>query len=215
MSNRGISLMELIVVIAVSGIMMSFAAPPFLAMLQRATPLESAQRVQEIIKMAQLEAQKRGFINISSPTGPMFVKRSIYLALNESSGVMRIIAWEDRMGDQVKRKEAFFLLQEQVLGKGTTFSVPSTITLTGCGNNPKEPGTGIVKFTAGTTTFPAIDLFSGSQYIRLSNNGYSVSLESPAVYISDQRGNSCAVSFNLLGLTKLCCWDGKRWQVVH
>lgn len=221
MSKRGFTLIETIIVIAIVATLLAIAGPPFMAMLRRSSVEESAQRLQEAVKSAQIEAQKRGdveFGNISTATGITVgnMKRTVFLALYPTSNMLRVIAWNDKNIDGIRTNDEFTIIQETSLGAGTTFSVPPTINKKACSNTAGAPADSIVNFTftgspiGETTLFPL-----GTKYIKLNGKGFSESMQNVSAYISNNTGETFAVTISPAGLTELCRWDNTNWLILR
>lgn len=214
MSKRGFTLIEVLVVIGIVAILLAIAGPPFMAMLKRSTVEENAQRLQEAIKSSQIEAQKRGFRNISTTTGIVFSKQVVYLAIYPDTKMIRVLAWQDINMDTQKTDDEFSVLQELSLGVSASFLRPISIGKVACGTTDRT-GTstdGIVNFTAlgnpiGLTLFPT----GNTRYVKFNGKGFAESMQNVSVYITGTNGDTFAVTMNPIGLTELCRWDGSRW----
>lgn len=217
MSKRGFTLIEIIVVIGIVGILLSIAGPPFMAMLRRSSIEESAQRLQEAIKSAQVEAQKRGdmeFGNVTTDAGvtPGGMKRSVYLALYPLNSMIRVISWDDKNIDGLKTDNEFTVVQELFLGTGTTFSLPGAINKKACNNTAGAPAGSIVNFSASTCPPNTVSLFPDeTRCIKFNGRGFSESMLNDAAYITGNNGETFAVTMSPVGLTTLCRWDGTSW----
>lgn len=216
-NKRGFTLTEIIIVIGVMGILLSLAGPQFLAMLRRSTLEESAQRLQETLKSAQIEAQKRGnyeFGNLSSASGHIISarKQRVYVTLYPTQNMFRVIAWSDTNKDSLKTDDEFTVIQEHTLKTGTSFSLPATINKVACNNSLGAPADSIVNFTASTCPDGAATMFpEDTRCVKLNGRGFSESMRFAAAYISDTHGETFAVTMNPAGLTDLCRWDSGNW----
>ncbi len=215
MSRRAFSLLELVVVLCILTILTVIILPSFKAQLNRAAVEESAQRLQEAVKSAQREAQKRTFVAISSPSRTAFAKQAVYLALHPATGRIRIAVWQDSNLDARISNNELTLIQEIYLTPGTSFSLPASITKVACSNTGNRPAGSIVNFNSsggpiGTELFPI-----GTYYLTYDEGGYIDGLRYNAVYISGNGGDSYAVAVNPLGLTGLCRWNKGKWVKVR
>lgn len=217
MNRRGFTLTEIIVIIAIIGILLAMGAPPFMSMLRRSTLEEKAQRFQETLKFAQIEAQKRGgteFGNLSSASGKVISarKQSVYVAIYPDSNTFKVIAWSDTNKDSLKTDDEFTVIQELSFGVGASFMLPSSIDKKACNNTTPAPTDSIVNFTDTSCPATAATLFpDGTRCVKLNGKGFSESMKYAAVYISSNSGETFAVTMNPAGLTDLCRWEGQNW----
>ncbi len=215
MNGRAFSLLELLMVICIISVLSGIAIPPFIAQLNRATIEESGRWLQEAVKAAQIEAQKRTFVAISSAAPTVFAKQAVYLSLHPDSGSIRITAWQDSNHDARITDNELTLLQEVSLKPGISFTLPAEISKVACGNTGNRPGGSIVNFSKsggpiGTALVPL-----GTSYVTFDGGGAIDGLRYNAVYISGRGGDTCAVTINPLGLTALCRWNNGKWIKIR
>ncbi|RMG04805.1 MAG: prepilin-type N-terminal cleavage/methylation domain-containing protein, partial [Nitrospirae bacterium] len=104
MNHRGVTLIELIVVLAIAGILLGLAAPPFFSWLGESRLENNALQLYSDLKWAQSVAQEQGEVGISQQANAGFttaqaLKRRVFIAIEPDDGGYRIYRWQDEDSD--------------------------------------------------------------------------------------------------------------------
>lgn len=235
MNKKGVTLIELIVVLAIVGILLGLAAPPFFTWLGESRLENNALQLYSDLKWAQSLAQEQGEVGIlqQASTGmntaqPM--KRRVFIAIEPDDGGYRIYRWQDEDWDGLYDPGEFDpnfnntsdgpLKQYQSLSHAT----PGRVDFTG---GPKVDDAACSSGDTSTTdAFVNINncpevagVFNSSEYcIRFNSNGFYEGPNNAAIYLKNGK-HQYALTINLTGTLHLCQLveediddDGDKWD---
>jgi prepilin-type N-terminal cleavage/methylation domain-containing protein len=210
-NRAGMTLVEIMVVIALIAVIGGLAAGPFRDMLRKGKVEDRASSLHETFKWAQTQAMKGGGVEI---VGGKIVTKRIYLAVNQTSNVYRVIQWRDVNSDNVMTLDEFTLLQERSLME-SHFGVPPSVDKKACGNTAGAPADSVTNLTENIC--PTNSLFTGYRCARFDGKGFlSESMQNAATYVTNSDSSiSYALSMNPAGVMTLCRWDGNAWTFIR
>ncbi len=196
---RGVTLIELIVVITILGILLSIALPKFNSYIKDLKALKEASQVYEDLRLAQMEALKRGG---SSLVGGNLVNRRVFVVFDIPNTSYSVYLWEDIDGDgNPEVGESNLLFSRSLVYM--RFSIPPGVTTSACaGDSP------ISSFPV-TFQAKAYPPCNGNPCVMFHPWGF---IEDPngVIYMSYQ-DKTYAVSINRAGYIRLCKWSGSVW----
>lgn len=209
---RGFTLLELIIVMAIMGILIGIAIGPFTSMLKKGRVADQTGALLDTIKWAQTQAIKRGEVEVVN--GAM-IKQRIYVGLNTDTNKYRVVEWRDANSDNAKTADEFTLLQEGTLS-AVKFGSLAAVSKTACDNKGAYTGgTGnpAPNFTA-TSCPTGVSLLTGYVCSYFDSKGLTSSMNNAATYLTDDV-SSYALSLNPAGVLTLCVWTGTSWSFVR
>lgn len=208
-SERGLSLVELVVVLGIMATLMTLSMGPFIEWYQGARLEERASTLQDTFKWAQTRAVTGGQVDLVN--GKLVAKR-LYLAVNTSTGGYRVVEWVDADADKRKEPSEFALLQEGSIVGAWYGAAPSVK------REVRSEGSSVPGTTFSVNACPAATdapLLAGFQCARLDGKGFLTEDSGNAdVYITNG-AKSCAVSINPAGIPFLYRWSDGGWQLVR
>lgn len=214
-NNRGFTLVEVLIVIAIIGILLALSVGPFFDWYHRGKIEDRASSLHETFKWAQSQAMKMGETDIVNGN---IVKQRVYIAVKENSKSYRVVRWRDVNSDNIKDPTEFTLLQEGFLNNDGKFGMLPSINKTACGNGtPASPYTNDTPAVKGFIPCPTAGTILTPSYLcmRFDGKGFlSESMEYAALYLTNDV-SSYAISLNPAGVLTLCRWDGNNWNFVR
>jgi len=206
--KQGFSLVEMLIVLAIMGILTTIALPPFFRMVKIKRVEDDASKFQDIIKYAQTLAQKRGDTEIIENKVAM---RKVYVAVNKANKNIRIITWSDLNQNNLKEENEFSIVREEKL-QNANFGFTADVNKKACSNTSGAPADSVVNFTSNVC--PSVGIFDGSLCIRFNGKGFLESMQNAALYFNRDVDN-IAISINPLGFTQICKWTGGNWLILR
>jgi len=230
MRNRGFTLTELLVVMAIAVIVAFLASPPLFTWMTRQRVEQVATRFLSDLKYARRIAEVQGAIGIKpTVTTPAEVNtpiRKIYVALNVDENEYRIYRWQDEDMDGVPEAGEFSpdfdnpdddgVLREGDLA-GIEFGRPGDLDKSPCTNSDSSSSDPIVNITP----CPSVNgVFNDGEYcIRFNSQGFYEGMDNAKIFLyrkasrlGQKMYEAYGIAINLTGAMQLCRWDCHDWN---
>lgn len=200
-NQRGVTLLELLVALAIVGILLAVASWGSAEVVQRWQTWRGAQQVLEDLREAQAHAERSGGFVFNG--GALVTARS-FLVFEPEMKRYGLFAWQDSDGDGVPEVGESRRIWSRVLPPAVNFGWAAGVDRKACSNGD---GTPTLPITFGTTGYPPCE---GRPCLKFDKQGFS-SMGPGAVYLVD--GNqSFALTATRPGHFTLCRWDGRQWR---
>ena len=229
--NHGATLIELIVTVAIIGVIGLLAFPTFLSMISSENRVKAAaKQLVADLKFAQNEAAAQGGGSIADGA---LVRRKVFVVFDTSTNTYQVFRHEDRNGDNIRtpnevapsagwttaktmqdRKVVFGGRYEDDSGNAATIDKKAFMSGgKACGNGGEAEMTSFVSL--GTQTAPAAPPCSGKPCLALNSMGFPIegSVSGGTFYLSNGM-DAFAVNINAAGLIMMCKWDKGTTQWV-
>jgi len=200
-SSRGVTLLELLMVLAIIGILLSAGGWGSVEVLQRWQAWRGGQQILEDLKEAQSRAE-RGSGSVLSE-GALVMKRS-FLVFEPEANRYVLYDWHDIDGDGAPETGESRQVWTRDLPSAVHFGWGSGIDRKACSNASGPPSAAI---TFGTAGYPPC---SGRPCLKFDQQGFST-MGPGGVYLVDG-AQSYALTATRPGHLTLCRWDGRQWQ---
>jgi prepilin-type N-terminal cleavage/methylation domain-containing protein len=210
--DKGITLIELMVVLSIIAILSALAVPPFMDFLSKGKVEDEAGRLFENIKWAQIEAEKQG--DVAMVAG-VLRRRRIYVAIDENNRRYSVWRWQDTNGNGVTEAGEFDRefdtvnpvdepIRSENLSK-TKIGFGSTVNKKACNNENGTPSSGLINLL----NCPDV-ICSGCKCIRFDGKGFNDGLNNASIYLTNDRYTS-AIIIGVAGTLNMCNWNGTQW----
>lgn len=197
----GVTLLELLVVLAIVGILVTVAAWGSLEVLQRWQAWSGAQQVLEDFKEAQAHAE-RG--NAYAFSGGALVTARSFLVFEPERHLYSLFDWCDDDGDGRPDEGESRRVWTRELPPAVRFGWAPGIDRKACSS---QPGTPTAAITFGTAAYSPCN---GRPCVKFDQQGYS-SIGPGAVYLVDG-AQTFALTATRPGHLTVCRWDGGAWR---
>jgi prepilin-type N-terminal cleavage/methylation domain-containing protein len=200
-SGRGVTLLELLVVLAIIGILVTAGSWGTAEVVQRWQAWRGGQQILEDIKEAQARAERgSGFV---FSEGALVMARS-YLVFEPEARRYGLYDWHDVDGDGHPETGESRRIWSRELPPAVQFGWAAGIGHKACSNAAGPPGAAI---TFGTASYPPC---AGRPCLKFDQQGFST-IGPGAVYLVDG-AQSYALTATRPGHLTLCRWDGQQWR---
>lgn len=214
MNNSGVTLIEMLTVVAIAAVLTAIAFPMISKTLQSDTTVKSAAKtVIADIKTAQSEAVKRGGGEMDAG---VLVSKSVFVVFPTGTNTYRVWAYTDKNGNGVREDNP----TDAVASITPATSLPSSVKFGASANVTKRAcaGTAIQSPPATGLSFgvQALPPCNGNECLEMNGNGFLTGATSDVIYLTNDKDNY-AVSINVAGNFTLCKWPqgATEWQVVR
>lgn len=198
---RGVTLLELLIVLAIIAILLTAGTWASVATLQRWQAWGAAQQVLEDFKEAQGHAERSGGYVFSG--GALVMARS-FLVFEPARQRYALFDWQDADGDGRPEEGESNRVWTRELPPAVRFGWDTGVNRKACSNQPGNP-TAAVSF--GTADYLPC---SGQPCVKFDQQGFS-SIGPGAVYLVDG-AHSFALTATRPGHFTVCRWDGTGWR---
>lgn len=210
--SRGISLIELVVVISIVGILAVLGLPPFMEFVSKGRVENEIGMLYENIKWAQTEAEKQG--DVAMVNGNL-CRRRIFVTIDRNSETYSIWRWQDNNQNGIPEATEFDKdfdtlnpadepVRREALSK-TTIGFDSSVDKKACNNGNGAPSDGIVNLV----DCPNV-ICNGCQCIRFDGKGFIEGLNGGSIYLTNGK-YTAAISLGVAGVIEMCKWNGSQW----
>jgi len=195
------TLLELLIVLAIIGILLAAGSWGSAEMLQRWQVWRGAQQVLEDFKEAQAHAEQGGGYVFSG--GALVTARS-FLVFEPGVRRYALFDWQDADGDGRPDDGESWRIWTRELPPAVRFGWDAGIDRKACSNQTGAPTDAI---TFGTADYAPCN---GQPCLKFDQQGFS-SMGPGAVYLADG-AQSFALTATRPGHFTLCRWDGTQWR---
>ena len=206
--SAGMTLVEMLVVIAIMAILAAIAGPEIYKALQSESRVKSAAR--ELIadlKTAQNEAVRRGGGEMSADG--VLVRRSVFVVFDAAANTYLVSAYADENGNGVRDGgEDTTIMQPKTPSNSVRFGTLASVNKTACTNSENNAPASSVTFDV-QAAVPC----GGKRCVELNANGFP-GAPGGTLYLSNTT-DAYAVNFNSAGFATLCKWSGSAWAIVR
>ncbi len=230
MNRRGITLVELLIVLAIVGILLGLSAPPFFEWVGESQLENRALQLYSDLKWAQSVAQDQGDVGINNQViGGILtatpLKRRVFVAIDTDDGGYRIYRWQDENADGVYNPGEFDPEFENTTDapirqyESLSPAVPgrlSQVDDAACSSGTTNSSGAFVSIN----NCPTVSgVFSGSDVcIRFNSKGFYEGGNNAAIYLKSGE-HQYALAINITGTIRLCQLveedldgDGDKWD---
>jgi prepilin-type N-terminal cleavage/methylation domain-containing protein len=200
-SRRGVTLLELLVVLTIVGILLAVASWGSTGAAQRWQAWRGAQQVLEDFKEAQAHAEGTGGLVLNG--GALVTARS-FLVFEPEAHRYGLFVWHDGDGDGTPGAGETRRVWSRELPAAVRFGWAAGINRKACSNGVGSPS---MPITFGTAGYPPCD---GRPCLKFDQYGFS-SMGPGAVYLVDG-AQSYAMTATRPGHFTICRWDGRQWR---
>lgn len=198
---RGLTLLELLVVLAIVGILVAAGSWGSAGVVQRWQVWRGGQQVLEDFKEAQAHAERGGGLVLSG--GALVTARS-FLVFEPEIRRYVLYDWHDADGDGRPEADESRRIWTRELPPAVHFGWAAGIDRKACSNGAGPPSAAI---TFGTAGYPPCE---GRPCLKFDHQGFSA-IGPGAVYLVDG-AHSFALTATRPGHFTLCRWDGQQWR---
>lgn len=198
---RGVTLLELLMALAIIGILLAAGSWGSVEILQRWNVWRGAQQVLEDFKEAQARAERGGGYVLSG--GALVTARS-FLVFEPAQRRYALFDWQDADGDGRPEEGEASRVWTRELPPMVRFGWAAGIDRKGCSNQAGTPTNAI---TFGTADYAPCN---GQPCLKFDQQGFSA-MGPGAVYLVDGE-QSFALTATRPGHFTLCKWDGAQWR---
>lgn len=197
---RGMTLLELLVVLAIGGMLLGVGTWGSAALLQRWQAWQGAQQVLDDFKEAQAHAERAGGYVFDN--GALVIARS-YLVFEPEARRYALFDWQDANGDGRPDAGESRRIWTRTLPPAVRFGRTAGIDRKACSNQNGAPSADI---TFNTASYPPCN---EQPCLKFDQQGFS-SMGPGAIYLVDGE-QSFALTATRPGHFAMCRWDGKTW----
>lgn len=217
MDNRGMTVLELMVVVAVIAALAAIAVPTLYSQLISSGKVGSAtSNLYDDIKWAQSEAQKQGSMDIS--TGGSLRRRSIFVVFDQGSNSYSIWRWQDEDGDNLPETDELApdfsnpnndgAIKTVTLDNNVTFGFGSDVSKKACTNASGAPSGAITNISS-----MSLPPCNGLPCIQFDAKGFIKGQSGDIViYLTNNSYTYAVTADSLAGIFKMCKWVADTWQ---
>lgn len=197
----GFTLLELLLVLALLGLLASFGHWGSRRMLQGWEVRRAAEQLYEDLKLAQGEAERGGQTSLEDGA---LISRRLFLVFDPAARGYHLHLWQDRDADGVPVSAETTLLWQRTLPPGISYGWSAGVQRKACSNRAGEPSTAL-SFAAPDSA-PCFD----RPCIKFDPLGFSA-MGPGAIYLNEG-DQSLAITGTRPGHFTVCRWDGERWR---
>lgn len=207
--SRGVTLIEILIVLAVLGILATFGVSLFRDLLRDWRLKDAAHQLLEDVREVQSRAMKAGdFVNIAVGSGRQFRQQAVFLVFDVNGRSYKAWQWIDKNNNGLPEASPNDVLVElftRSLPAGIDFS-SGIASKTACSASDPINPLASHKVTFDTKSYPPCD---GNRCIQFDAQG--TINDKGNLYLSDNR-NSWAINSLSPGFFRLCRWAGNSWD---
>ncbi|MBI5076064.1 MAG: prepilin-type N-terminal cleavage/methylation domain-containing protein [Nitrospirae bacterium] len=223
-NKHGITLVELMVVVAIIAILAMLAIPEFLSLMSSETKVKAAaKQLMDDLKLAQNEAAAQG---AGSIVNGVLRRRKVFVVFNTATNAYQIFRYEDTDGNNVRiaaeATNPAGWAAAKILPNRVTFSRTyqdnnrntATVNKGACGNGVVPAGF----VDLGNQTPPNTPPCNNMPCLALNSMGFPIdgTAGGGSFYLSNGK-DAFAVAINSAGLIRMCQWDkgATQWVDSH
>lgn len=198
---QGFTLLELLLVVAMIGILTCMATWGGSHFSRGWTLKRAGHQLLEDLKAVQAQAEMSGRLTMDSGT---LVMQRTFVVFEPTANRYMAYRWRDRDRDGRAETGESEQLWRKNLPNGATFSYSSEIDRRACSNVAGAPS-GAISFSS-----PDYAPCDDRPCIKFDQNGFSVT--GPGAIYLDDGEQSLAITSTRPGHFTMCQWNGERWQ---
>ena len=232
--DRGLTIIELLVVMSIVGILMAVGTKPFLEFRRDSAVRADAEKVRTDLEWARTQALRLGGVRIETSPVPSVRLRKVFVVFDTANNGYRVYRWDDTNGNnRYDSGESTQILPDgggwQTLSYGS-FSWTEEVDGVNpapCGESTGSLPSAAVAYRDAGTGIPTTEPCNGDICVRFDANGFADLGEGAYIFVSnaDKSGgtykyegtHTYALTLSQAGVIRTCKWDSvnDQWKVTR